>query len=149
MREGSCIAQRFDPSLLALSGAPFPLAEHVAFSTEGLSPAVSTSAAGSIAYRTGSAPRKQLTWFDRSGRELAHLLGPIGSTQLAPSLSRDGRQIALFREVIGNIDVWLIDTARGVPTRFTFDSADDVNPVWSPDGRRIVFSSNRSGVQDL
>ena len=121
MRQGKLLAQRFDPSLLALSGAPFPLAEQVAVSTNGLSPAVSTSGAGGIAYRTGSAAKKQLTWFDRSGRELTHLHEPIDSTQLAPSLSPDGRQIALFREVSGNIDIWLIDTARGVPTRFTFD----------------------------
>ena len=66
-----------------------------------------------------------MTWFDRSGRELAHLHEPIDSTQLAPSLSPDGRQIALFREVNGNIDVWLIDTARGVSTRLMFDSADE------------------------
>ena len=151
MRQGELLAQRFDPSLLTLSGAPFPVAEQVAFSTERLSPAVSTSAAGAIAYRTGSAlgPRKQLTWFDRSGRELADLGGPFASTQLAPSLSPDDRQVALFRGVSGNIDVWLIDVARGVPTRFTFDSADDVLPIWSRDGRRIVFSSNRKGVQDL
>ena len=38
---------------------------------------------------------------------------------------------------------------RGVPTRFTFDSADDVIPLWSRDGSRIVFSSNRKGVHDL
>jgi eukaryotic-like serine/threonine-protein kinase len=151
MRQGALLAQRFDPSLLTLAGAPFPVAEQVAYSTERLSPAVSTSAAGAIAYRTGAAlgPRKQLTWFDRSGRELADLGGPFDSTQLDPSLSPDGHQVALFRGVSGNIDVWLIDLARGVPTRFTFDSADDVSPIWSPDGRRIVFSSNRKGVQDL
>jgi len=151
VRQGALLAQRFDPSELTLTGAPFPVAEQVAYSTERLSPAVSTSPAGAIAYRTGSAlgPRKQLTWFDRSGRELANLGGPFDSTQLSPSLSPDGRQVALFRGVSGNIDVWLIDVGRGVPTRFTFDSADDVIPLWSGDGRRIVFSSNRKGVQDL
>ena len=54
MRQGKLLAQRFDPSLLALSGAPFPLAEQVAASTNRLSPAVSTSGTGVIAYRTGA-----------------------------------------------------------------------------------------------
>ena len=49
----------------------------------------------------------------------------------------------------GNTDVWLLDTKRGVLSRFTTDAADDVVPVWSPDGRRVVFSSNRTGVHDL
>jgi eukaryotic-like serine/threonine-protein kinase len=151
VRQGALLAQRFDPSLSTLTGAPFQVAEQVAYSTARLSPAVSTSAAGSIAYRTSSAlgPRKQLTWFDRSGRQLADVGGPFNSTQLAPSLSPDGRQVALFRGVSGNLDIWLIDMSRGVPTRFTFDSADDAIPIWSRDGRRIVFSSNRKGVQDL
>jgi len=85
---GALLAQRFDPSLLTLTGAPFPVAEQVAYSTERLSPAVSTSAAGAIAYRAGSVlgPRKQLTWFDRSGRALADLGGPFDSTQLVKIL---------------------------------------------------------------
>jgi Tol biopolymer transport system component len=151
VRQGALLAQRFDPNLLTLTAAPFPVAEQVAYSTERLSPAVSTSAAGALAYRAGSplGARKQLTWFDRSGRALGNLGGSFDSTQLALSLSPDDRQVALFRAVSRNMDVWLIDVARGVPTRFTFDSADDVLPVWSRDGRRIVFSSNRKGVQDL
>ena len=47
------------------------------------------------------------------------------------------------------MDVWLIDAARGVPTRFTFDAADDASPVWSPDGSRVVFASERKGVYNL
>ena len=49
----------------------------------------------------------------------------------------------------GNTDIWLLETRRGVFSRFTSDVADDVSPVWSPDGDRIVFSSNRKGVHDL
>ena len=52
-------------------------------------------------------------------------------------------------EVNGNLDVWLIDAVRGVPTRFTFDTANDAFPTWSPDGSRVVFQSNRKGSYNL
>jgi serine/threonine protein kinase len=151
VRQARLFAQPFDPALMTLTGTPFPVADQITNSTERISPAVSVSAGGTIAYRTGSeqGARKQLTWFDRSGKEVVNVGGPFDSTQLSPQLSPDGRQVALFRGVGGNIDVWLIDTGRGVPTRFTFDSADDALPLWSHDGRRIVFSSNRKGVHDL
>jgi len=43
----------------------------------------------------------------------------------------------------GEADIWLLETNRGVLIRFTFEKGDDLTPVWSPDGRRIVFASNR------
>jgi len=49
----------------------------------------------------------------------------------------------------GNEDIWLIDAARGVPTRFTYDAALDHDPLWSPDGSRVVFASNRTGINNL
>ena len=64
-------------------------------------------------------------------------------------LSPDGKRVAVFRAVNGNRDIWLTDAARGVPTRFTFDAAYDSWPVWSPDGSRLVFQSNRKGVANL
>jgi Tol biopolymer transport system component len=51
------------------------------------------------------------------------------------------------RVVQGNQDLWLLDGARA--SRFTFDPAGDIFPLWSPDGTRIVFTSARSGVLDL
>jgi Tol biopolymer transport system component len=51
--------------------------------------------------------------------------------------------------VQGNTDVWVIDLTRGGRTRFTFDSAEEGQPVWSPDGTRIAFRSNRKGVSDV
>ena len=59
-------------------------------------------------------------------------------------MSRDGRHIAVFRYAGGNMDVWSYDKARHTWDRITFDSADDIFPLWSPDGSRIVFSSNRT-----
>ena len=55
----------------------------------------------------------------------------------------------MTRAVQGNIDIWLLDLARGGRTRLTFDAANDNNPVWSPDGMQIVFNSNQTDVSDL
>ena len=49
----------------------------------------------------------------------------------------------------GSADVWLLDLARGVPTRFTFDPAVESAAVWSPDGSRVVFRSSRNGEMQL
>jgi Tol biopolymer transport system component len=64
-------------------------------------------------------------------------------------MSPDGRRVVLQRTVNGNPDIWLLDLARGVLTRFTSHPALDANPIWSPDGSRIVFTSNRDGPVDL
>jgi Tol biopolymer transport system component len=45
----------------------------------------------------------------------------------------------------GNRDIWIFDVASEVPSRFTFDAAQEVSPVWSPDGSRLLFSSDRGG----
>ena len=68
---------------------------------------------------------------------------------LSPELSPDGRRIAIDRVIQGNRDVWLLDLARGVFTRFTFDAAADGFPLWAPDGSRIAFESTRTGSWDI
>jgi Tol biopolymer transport system component len=100
-----------------------------------------------VAYRSGGTSQRQLVWFDRSGKTLGALGASDASNLMAPSLSPDGRRAAVFRTVEGNSDIWLLDATRS--TRFTFDPSLDRFPIWSPDGSRIVFDSNRKGHRDL
>jgi Tol biopolymer transport system component len=148
VRQETLFAQDFDPIRLALTGSPFPVAAHVA-STRGAT--VSVSGTGAIAYRTSSAAtQRQFVWFDRSGKEVSRVGDAVSTTLSSPSLSRDGQRVAMYRSVnAGNPDIWVLETKRGVFSRFTSDVADDVGPVWSPNGDRIAFSSNRTGVPDI
>jgi serine/threonine protein kinase/Tol biopolymer transport system component len=150
MRQGTLFAQRFDAAHGELAGDPIPVADSVAFDSAFNIGGFSVSETGMLVYRTaGGANQRRLAWVDRSGREIA-TLGAMDENSLQnPELSPDGRRVAVNRTVQGNTDVWLIDVARGVPSRFTFDAAIDLFPVWSPDGSRIFFGSNRKGSFDL
>jgi Tol biopolymer transport system component len=148
LRNGTLFAQEFDPIQLTLSGSPVPLAKEVPIG--GRSVAAFSSAGGHIIYRTGSAGSvRKLTWFDRSGTEL----GTVGASFLAgagaPSLSPDGKTVVVNALVEGMGDILTIDVRSGEVSQFTRDPANDSYPVWYPDGRRIMFSSNRTGIFEI
>ena len=145
-QQGTLVARRFEAARGALGGDPVTVADALAIDVTMTVGAFSVSATGLVTYRAGGAARTQLTWFNRAGQPLG-TLGPPDATQFEPTLSPDGRQVAVERRAQGNIDIWLIDAARS--TRFTFGPATDRWPVWSPDGRRLVFSQQRAGIFDL
>jgi Tol biopolymer transport system component len=64
-------------------------------------------------------------------------------------LSPDEKRVAVQRIDGNNSDIWMIDLARGVPSRFTFEARVDDDPVWSHDGNTLVFSRAQSGVLDI
>src|SRR5262249_44539172 len=102
---------------------------------------------GLVAYRTGALSQRQLTWFDRSGTVRGTIGAPDSNNLRGPRLSPDGLRVVVERTLQGNGDLWVLDGAR--MNRLTFDTAYDDRAVWSPDGSRIIFRSNRTGPGDL
>jgi len=146
LRKGSLFAHDFDPARLALLGKPFLVA---APPPGGLQiRVVSASTNGRIVYRVapaGGGPR-QLSWLDRSGKEIEKVRGL--DYGIYPELSRDGRFVSMRTNLNGNTDITLLEIGgRTIP--FTYDPKIDVRGIWSPDSRRLVFSSNRKGVYSI
>lgn len=149
VRQGALVARRLDVARAALTGDPVTLADPVSYNATFSLGGFSVSADGRVAYRGGGAGRAgrgQLTWFDRAGKTTGVAGEPDGYSLQYPELSPAGRRVALQRTVQNNTDVFLMDLVRGGFTRFTFDAARDLYPVWSPDGTRIPFRSDRKGL---
>jgi eukaryotic-like serine/threonine-protein kinase len=145
LRDGTLLAQPFDARRLGLSGEAVTVADQVgSFITTGF---FSASTNGVLVYRTGGSGRvAQLTWLDPQGKVLGTVGEPGADVGLA--LSPDGTRAAVSR-IDSDQALWLIDFSRGTSTRFTFGPSSALFGTWSPDGSRIIFTSNRTGVDDL
>jgi serine/threonine protein kinase len=146
-RGTALVAQHLDLKRGELTGEPVRVGDFVAPSALGLA-GLSVSSNGVIAYR-GGAETRALKWYDRSGKATGLAGEPDTALPVYPEISPDGRQLAVSRTIQGNQDIWLVDLIRGGLTRFTFDSAIDSAPVWSPDGMRIALASNRKDTYQL
>ena len=141
-------AARFDLSRRVVVGDPVRVIDGVAVTpTAALNVAVTE--AGTLVFVPGGAgavPLRSLAWVNRQGHEtpIPAPPRPYESARLSP----DGTRVAVSIRDQDN-DVWTWDFARQTLTRLTFDADIDLVPVWTPDSRRIVFASARTGVYNL
>ena len=151
VRAGTLLAQRFDADSRDLSGVPFPLADQIVVDGVNGRAAFDATAGGMLTYRTGASgieSNTQLTWFDRSGKVVRTVDKPGRYNSLA--LSADGTRAAVSHtDGQNNTDLWIHEFARGTSTRLTSAANVDYMAAWSPDGKRIAWSSRRDGTFDL
>ncbi len=129
----------------ALKGRTVQLADRVSATLyDGL---FSASNTGLLAFAETGGNNRQLTWYDRSGKVLGQAGEPTARDEL--ELSSDETRVVEGRtDAHGDWTVWMLDLARGVNTRLTFEGGGG-NAMWSPDGRQIVYTPNGGQSKDL
>ncbi len=145
-RDNSLWIAPFDAEELALTGEPVPLMDGVEHTADqGVH--LDVAADGSMAYLPAGdydAAVRRIAWIDRSGRQ-----APVGleaRPYVGAAISPDGSRIALAIREQGDTDIWIATPSRQTTTQLTAEPTNETLPVWTPDGKSIVFQSDRAGT---
>jgi serine/threonine protein kinase len=146
LRDNALMAQLVDLGRMEPIGGPIQLRDSVGADTYyGF---YSASNNGVLAYAENGADVRQLTWYDRQGNILGHVGQPAARDEL--ELSPDGTRVVEGRQDDhGTWVVWMLDLARGVNERLTFEGAGAGNAIWSPDGSQIVYAAGGGQSTDM
>jgi Tol biopolymer transport system component len=145
-RDQTLFAQRFDAKKLELSGEPTPVLTELEYLPRIQRAVFASSDSGVLVAQrsSGDTGASQLLWFDRKGQQVgvATKPGVYGNIALSPNgkfVAADAMDLATT-----NTDLWIYDLENESAKRLTFDPAIDSTPLWSPDGTKLVFTSDRA-----
>ena len=146
-RGDQLMAQVFDPAGGSLTGEPQTVARGIVDDATTWHVDASASEQGLLIVGNGASGDWQLVWVDRTTKAITTVADKIFNMRLA-RISPQGDRVALELDS-GTADIWVLDLVRGVRTRLTFGPVQNNNPVWSPDGKWIVYNSDRNGHGNL
>jgi serine/threonine-protein kinase len=147
INEGTLFAAPFDLNRLEVTGQSVPTVEHVSAQIANGAAQFAVSQTGAFSYLPGQTTRNEgpVLWMTHDGKALPLRSMPSGWSN--PRFSPDGQKLAMDIFLSGNFGVWIYEWMRDTLTRFTLDPGDGRKSVWAPDGKRIVFTSNRAKGQ--
>ena len=143
---GTLRAVPFDLGRLEVVGTPAPVLEGVMTTALGAAD-IAVAANGSLVYVSGTAGvagQQTIVSVDRRG-QASPLPGIPLDSYRDVRVSPDGARLALTTQT----EVWTYDFLRATLSRLTTDPAQDMQPLWTPDGQRIIFQSRRAGYPEL
>jgi Tol biopolymer transport system component len=145
MHEGTLFAVPFDLKRLELTGQPAPILEGVVTSPFFAGAQFSFSETGNLVYVAGRSELQNVSiyWMDHEGKFTPLRETPGGYYN--PAFSPDGKRLALDISEGKRRDIWVYEWERDTLTRLTFAGENNSYPVWTPDGQRIVYSSQEKG----
>jgi len=148
VQESTVMAQPFDADKIKLGAQPVSVAQGVGTRINLNLADFSVSDNGILVYGAGRITKRRLLWFDRAGKEIS-AIGPKAD-YFDVVLSPGNDKVAVQRNSgSNNADIWILDLLNNIPTRFTINSFIEDDPVWSPDGKTLIFSSPRNGFRDI
>lgn len=148
-KQNSLLAQQFDDGSMELKGEPIPILENILYDQARSKGAFSLSKNNRLVYLGTSKLDQELVVYTPNGLIQQVMKSKVPS--VSASFSRDGKFIAVDAadETGKNTDLWIVDLQRNSNARLTFDKGVEIVPEWSPDGSKIYYSSNRSGIYNI
>jgi len=146
VRDDILLAQSFDIERGTLSGTPRQIVGPIDPNLP-TSDFYGASDTGTLVYRLLPPQVSQLAWVARDGAMGSALGQPTNVSNFR--ISPEERRIVFDETDRGSRSVWTLDIGTGGRSRLTFPGSDDWQPIWSPDGLRIMFGSYRNGPIDM
>ncbi len=149
LRQGNIYAVRFDPSRLEISGSPVRLIDDVASDVRLTGGDFALSRTGMLIYRAGKGRAGELpvVWIDSSGQTEPIISRP--DLYLEATMSPDGRSLAVTKMNGDDLDLYVLDMPRQILSRLTADHGNNSYPIWTPDGRHLVYESRWNNRRTL